>query len=111
MKLYAVRMRNWIEIREHNKCPRKQQSEAIVDVKAHYGYDRYGHRYKRHGKKFKIKNVIFLGGKVLGCIKRGSYGLLTRQWLEQDEVVEITRGAKEVLAKLGKRVKEENDDD
>ena len=111
MKLYAIRMGNWVEIREHNKLPRKQQSEAIVDIKGHYSYDRYGFKYKRQAKKFKIKNVIFLGGKVLGCIKRGSYGLLTKQWLEHDSVVEITGGAKEVLTKLGKRVKEGNDDD
>ena len=89
-KYYAIRIGNWVEIRQAHEPPNELKSEVEIKTKERV-YDYWSDRYKTKTICKTLKQSTFKGGKVIKQLKSRSFATKAGFTIKNDHMVELTR--------------------
>ena len=89
-KYYAVRIGNWVEIRQSTEPPKELKSEVEIKTKERV-YDYWSDRYRTKTICKTLKQSTFKGGKVIKQIKNRSFASKAGFTVKNDHMVELTK--------------------
>jgi len=87
-RYFAVRVGNWVDIREALKPPKEITSETIIKIKHRY-YDYWNNRYYIRTEPKQLKQTIYKGGKTLATIKTRNFATKTQFTVGKGKMVEL----------------------
>jgi hypothetical protein len=104
MKIYAIRIGEWVEIRRALKRPTSIKTEAVQEVEEEVPdwegirRDFYGRmHYKKVKKDLKFMQVVHEGGEVIGVFKVRNFAALTGLSTKKNQVTLVPTKFHETL--------------